>query len=154
MFSSVSTSERRRGTPEPPGPPSGEDRLPGRGAELELIDSLHAGPGRGSSGLLLHGEPGVGKTALLDAAATPGHGSRDAGAARRRRAAPERAAAGRAAGRMSSSRMSRMTDLTWPSRRRPSCPSSRFPGPGCESAPRHLPSTMIVELVTGRVYGS
>ncbi|MGY5115732.1 ATP-binding protein [Streptomyces sp. 900105755] len=64
------TSERRRGTAEPPRPPPGEDRLPGRGAELELIDSLLAGPGRGSSGLLLHGEPGVGKTALLDAAAT------------------------------------------------------------------------------------
>ncbi|MER5792896.1 AAA family ATPase [Streptomyces sp. NPDC001980] len=66
----MSTSERRRRTEEPPGSPSGEGRLPGRKAELELIDSLLAGPGRGSSGLLLHGEPGVGKTALLDAAAT------------------------------------------------------------------------------------
>ncbi|MGW7236436.1 AAA family ATPase [Streptomyces sp. NPDC054804] len=44
-------------------------QLLGREAELALIDSLLAGPGRGSSGLLLHGEPGVGKTALLDAAA-------------------------------------------------------------------------------------
>ncbi|MFD4606234.1 AAA family ATPase [Streptomyces sp. NPDC058464] len=66
----MSTSERRRHTEEPPRSPSGEDRLRGRKAELELIDSLLAGPGRGSSGLLLHGEPGVGKTALLDAAAT------------------------------------------------------------------------------------
>ncbi|MER7187777.1 ATP-binding protein, partial [Streptomyces hyaluromycini] len=65
----MSTSERRRQTEEPPRPPSGEGRLPGRKAELELIDSLLAGLGQGSSGLLLHGEPGVGKTALLDAAA-------------------------------------------------------------------------------------
>ncbi|WP_167450090.1 helix-turn-helix transcriptional regulator [Streptomyces hyaluromycini] len=66
----MSTSERRRQTEEPPRSPSGEGRLPGRKAELELIDSLLAGLGQGSSGLLLHGEPGVGKTALLDAAAT------------------------------------------------------------------------------------
>jgi DNA-binding CsgD family transcriptional regulator len=43
--------------------------LLGRSAEMELIDSLLAGRGRTGSGLLLRGEPGVGKTALLDAAA-------------------------------------------------------------------------------------
>ncbi|MFG3026133.1 AAA family ATPase [Streptomyces sp. NPDC048254] len=65
----MSTSERRRQTEEPCRSPSGGAQLVGRAAELELIDSLLAGPGQGSSGLLLHGEPGVGKTALLDAAA-------------------------------------------------------------------------------------
>lgn len=44
-------------------------QLLGRAGELELIDSLLAAPGRGGSGLLMHGESGVGKTALLDAAA-------------------------------------------------------------------------------------
>ncbi|MFE4960545.1 AAA family ATPase [Streptomyces sp. NPDC056653] len=43
--------------------------LAGRTAELELMDSLFARPDRGGSGLLLRGAPGVGKTALLDAAA-------------------------------------------------------------------------------------
>ena len=43
--------------------------LAGRAAELELIDSLLAGPGSGGTRLLLRGAPGVGKTALLDAAA-------------------------------------------------------------------------------------
>ncbi|MFE2068455.1 AAA family ATPase [Streptomyces sp. NPDC059467] len=65
----MSTSERRRQTEEPPRSRPGGTRLLGREAELELIGSLLTGPGRGSSGLLLHGEPGVGKTALLDAAA-------------------------------------------------------------------------------------
>ncbi|MFD0580133.1 AAA family ATPase [Dactylosporangium darangshiense] len=41
----------------------------GRTAELELIDSLLDGHGRVGPGLLLRGDPGVGKTALLDAAA-------------------------------------------------------------------------------------
>jgi DNA-binding CsgD family transcriptional regulator len=41
----------------------------GRADELELIDSLLAGHGRGGPGLLLRGDAGVGKTALLDAAA-------------------------------------------------------------------------------------
>ncbi|NJC73747.1 AAA family ATPase [Planosporangium thailandense] len=41
----------------------------GRTAELELIDSLLGGHGRVGPGLLLRGDPGVGKTALLDAAA-------------------------------------------------------------------------------------
>ena len=47
--------------------------LVGRGAELELIESLLGGA-RGGSGscLLLSGGPGVGKTALLDAAAVRG----------------------------------------------------------------------------------
>ncbi|MGW2962352.1 AAA family ATPase [Streptomyces sp. NPDC001220] len=65
----MSTSERRRQTEEPCRSPSSGVQLLGREAELALIDSLLAGPGQGSSGLLLHGEPGVGKTALLDAAA-------------------------------------------------------------------------------------
>ncbi|MGW3283477.1 ATP-binding protein [Streptomyces sp. NPDC001002] len=43
--------------------------LVGRTAELELIDSLLAGSDRDGTGLLLRGAPGVGKTALLDAAA-------------------------------------------------------------------------------------
>ncbi|MFD3587338.1 AAA family ATPase [Streptomyces sp. NPDC058683] len=74
----MSTSERRRQTEEPSRAPSSGAQLVGRTAELELIDSLLAGPGRGSSGLLLHGEPGVGKTALLDAAAAraTAHGMR------------------------------------------------------------------------------
>jgi DNA replication protein DnaC len=38
-------------------------------AELELIDSLLAGYSPTGPGLLLRGDPGVGKTALLDAAA-------------------------------------------------------------------------------------
>jgi len=48
--------------------------LVGRGAELELIDSLLGGgrQGRGGSCLLLSGGPGVGKTALLDEAAVRG----------------------------------------------------------------------------------
>jgi DNA-binding CsgD family transcriptional regulator len=41
----------------------------GRSAELDLIDSLLAGPDPDVRGLLLRGDPGVGKTALLDAAA-------------------------------------------------------------------------------------
>jgi len=43
--------------------------LVGRSAELDLIDSLLAGPYPDARGLLLRGDPGVGKTALLDAAA-------------------------------------------------------------------------------------
>ena len=43
--------------------------LVGRTAELELMDSLSAGRHGGCPGLLLRGGPGVGKTALLDAAA-------------------------------------------------------------------------------------
>ncbi|MET9478562.1 ATP-binding protein, partial [Streptomyces sp. NPDC002922] len=43
--------------------------LAGRTAELELMDSLFVRPDRGGSGLLLRGASGVGKTALLDAAA-------------------------------------------------------------------------------------
>lgn len=42
--------------------------LLGRADELDLIDSLLAGPGPAAPGLLLRGDPGVGKTALLDAA--------------------------------------------------------------------------------------
>ncbi|MGI5241181.1 AAA family ATPase [Dactylosporangium sp. CA-139066] len=48
-----------------PAPPHGVDLL-GRSAELEAIDALLAG--RAGGGLLLRGEPGVGRTALLDAA--------------------------------------------------------------------------------------
>jgi hypothetical protein len=44
--------------------------LVGRSAELELIDSLLAGHTLAGRGLLLRGAPGVGKTALLDTAAT------------------------------------------------------------------------------------
>ncbi|MDV9178299.1 ATP-binding protein, partial [Streptomyces sp. W16] len=43
--------------------------LVGRTAELELLDSLLAGRDGALRGLLLRGDPGVGKTALLDAAA-------------------------------------------------------------------------------------
>jgi DNA-binding CsgD family transcriptional regulator len=43
--------------------------LAGRSADLELMDSLFVRPDRGGPGLLLRGAPGVGKTALLDAAA-------------------------------------------------------------------------------------
>jgi AAA ATPase domain len=43
--------------------------LVGRTDELGLIDSLLAGRGLVGPGLLLRGDPGVGKTALLDAAA-------------------------------------------------------------------------------------
>ena len=43
--------------------------LVGRTAELELMDSLSAGQRGDGPGLLLRGGPGVGKTALLDAAA-------------------------------------------------------------------------------------
>jgi DNA-binding CsgD family transcriptional regulator len=50
--------------------------LAGRSTELELIDSLLAGPCPDGRGLLLRGDPGVGKTALLDAAAA---GARAAG---------------------------------------------------------------------------
>jgi DNA-binding CsgD family transcriptional regulator len=43
--------------------------LVGRTAELALIDALLAGRGPTGPGLLLRGDPGMGKTALLDAAA-------------------------------------------------------------------------------------
>ncbi|MFC4999370.1 AAA family ATPase [Dactylosporangium cerinum] len=43
--------------------------LLGRADELELIDSLLAGRGHACPGLILRGDPGVGKTALLDVAA-------------------------------------------------------------------------------------
>jgi DNA-binding NarL/FixJ family response regulator len=49
--------------------PRAPRELVGRAAELELIDSLLAGHSRTGRSLLLHGDPGVGKTALLDAAA-------------------------------------------------------------------------------------
>jgi DNA-binding CsgD family transcriptional regulator len=44
--------------------------LAGRTDELELMDSLFASHDQGRTGLLLRGAPGVGKTALLDAAAS------------------------------------------------------------------------------------
>ncbi|MEV6167440.1 AAA family ATPase [Streptomyces sp. NPDC051954] len=53
---------------KPANPRPGTD-LAGRTAELELMDSLFAGHDQGDTGLLLRGAPGVGKTALLDAAA-------------------------------------------------------------------------------------
>ena len=43
--------------------------LVGRAAELRLLDALSAGRDGGCPGLLLRGGPGVGRTALLDAAA-------------------------------------------------------------------------------------
>ena len=43
--------------------------LVGRATELELIDALVVGRANAGPGLLLRGDPGVGKTALLDAAA-------------------------------------------------------------------------------------
>jgi len=43
--------------------------LLGRSDEVELIEALLAGRGPAGSGLLLRGDPGVGKTALLDVAA-------------------------------------------------------------------------------------
>jgi len=65
----VTTPESHRPAEQPPRSPCDGSALAGRGAELELIDALLAGHGRGDSGLLLSGGPGVGKTALLDAAA-------------------------------------------------------------------------------------
>ncbi|MGW1801170.1 AAA family ATPase, partial [Streptomyces sp. NPDC001984] len=43
--------------------------LAGRTAELELIDSVLAGEYRAGPGVLLRGDPGMGKSALLNAAA-------------------------------------------------------------------------------------
>src|SRR5258708_7205342 len=43
--------------------------LLGRTDELELIDALLTGRSRAGPGLLLHGDPAIGKTALLDVAA-------------------------------------------------------------------------------------
>src|SRR5258705_9768046 len=43
--------------------------LLGRSAELDLIEALLAGRSRLGPGLLLRGDPGGGKTALLDVAA-------------------------------------------------------------------------------------
>jgi MoxR-like ATPase len=49
--------------------PGVTEALVGRGRELELIRSFLDGAAVGGGALLLWGEPGVGKTALLDAAA-------------------------------------------------------------------------------------
>ncbi|MCX4976820.1 AAA family ATPase [Streptomyces sp. NBC_00554] len=61
-------SAERLGGGKPVNSRPGAD-LAGRAAELELMDSLFAGQGRDGGSLLLRGAPGVGKTALLDAAA-------------------------------------------------------------------------------------
>ena len=50
--------------------PAKEPLLLGRTAEGDLVDSLLSCPDSVSTGLLLRGEPGVGKTALLDVAAS------------------------------------------------------------------------------------
>ena len=68
----MTTSESHRPAGQPPRSACDGSALAGRGAELELIDSLLVGHGRGGSGLLLSGGPGVGKTALLDVAAARG----------------------------------------------------------------------------------
>ncbi|TDU03420.1 regulatory LuxR family protein [Streptomyces sp. 846.5] len=47
-----------------------EPLLLGRAAEVDLVDSLLRHPGLVSAGLLLRGEPGVGKTALLESASS------------------------------------------------------------------------------------
>ncbi|MGW3291192.1 LuxR C-terminal-related transcriptional regulator [Streptomyces sp. NPDC001002] len=65
----MSTSDRHRRAAAPTRSRSGGVRLLGRTAELELVDTLLAGHGGAGSGLVLRGGPGVGKTALLDAAA-------------------------------------------------------------------------------------
>jgi DNA-binding CsgD family transcriptional regulator len=62
----VSESRARAGHAAKPRPVA---ELVGRSAELDLIDSLLAGPYPDTRGLLLRGDPGVGKTALLDVAA-------------------------------------------------------------------------------------
>jgi DNA-binding CsgD family transcriptional regulator len=62
----VSENRARAGPVARPRPVA---ELVGRATELDLIDSLLAGPYPDVRGLLLRGDPGVGKTALLDAAA-------------------------------------------------------------------------------------
>ena len=58
-----------RGPAGPPARARPVADLIGRSAELDLIDALLAGSYPDAHGLLLRGDPGVGKTALLDAAA-------------------------------------------------------------------------------------
>ncbi|MGW5636039.1 helix-turn-helix transcriptional regulator [Streptomyces sp. NPDC003832] len=53
----------------PPPPSSRAGPLVGRDQDLQMIASLLPGKAEGGSALLLRGDPGVGKTALLDAAA-------------------------------------------------------------------------------------
>jgi hypothetical protein len=50
--------------------PAAASGLFGRHRELGLIEALTAGTAGGGGALLLFGEPGVGKTVLLDAAVT------------------------------------------------------------------------------------
>jgi hypothetical protein len=50
--------------------PTAASELFGRDGELGLIEAFIAGTATGGGALLLFGEPGVGKTVLLDAAAT------------------------------------------------------------------------------------
>ena len=57
-------------SPSPPEPRSGTSTFLGRGAERDRVDRVLAAARDGRSGVLvLHGEPGIGKTALLDYAA-------------------------------------------------------------------------------------
>src|SRR4051812_49501311 len=56
-----------------------DQQLRGRQREREALDRLlHAARGGDGGALLVHGEPGVGKTALLDYAVEAGSGGRGA----------------------------------------------------------------------------
>ena len=52
-----------------PRPPAGRDELVGRGAEIDVLESFVDRAGRAGEALVVVGDVGVGKTALLDRAA-------------------------------------------------------------------------------------
>src|ERR1700677_421168 len=70
----TSAARRRAGGPARSSAPQAP--LFGRAAELDRIDALLTRRGRAEFGLLLSGEAGVGKSALLDAAAEQAAGHR------------------------------------------------------------------------------